>query len=94
MERPLEIVAELSPSAGLMQSERRSRVDRTAQPERKSRSAPRRDLAAPGERDESSWMPSVRALVIALLLGAAAGATAALWVTLEDAKGLITSVAS
>jgi hypothetical protein len=39
-------------------------------------------------------MPSVRALVIALLLGAAAGATAALWVTLEDAKGLITSVAS
>jgi hypothetical protein len=39
-------------------------------------------------------MPSVRSLVIALLLGAAAGATAALWVTLDDAKGLVTSVAS
>jgi hypothetical protein len=39
-------------------------------------------------------MPSVRALLIALLLGAAAGATAALWVTLEDVKRLVTSVAS
>ena len=77
-----------------MQSERCSRVERTAQPERTNRSAPQRDLAAPGARDESSWKPFVRALVIALLLGAAAGATAALWVTLEDAKGLVTSVAS
>jgi hypothetical protein len=81
-------------SARLMPSERCSRVERGAQPERKSRSAPRRDPARSGARDESRWMPSVRALVIALLLGAAAGATAALWVTLDEAKGLVTSVAS
>jgi predicted outer membrane lipoprotein len=39
-------------------------------------------------------MPSLHALVVALLLGAAAGMIAALWVTVVDARGLVTSVAS
>jgi hypothetical protein len=42
----------------------------------------------------ASWVPSVRALVIALLLGGAGGTMAALWATIVDAKGLVISVGS
>jgi hypothetical protein len=34
-------------------------------------------------------MPSTRALLLAMTLGAAAGAIGALWTTLEDSKGLV-----
>jgi hypothetical protein len=43
---------------------------------------------------ERRWAPSARALVIALLLGAAGGCMAALWATIVEAKGLVISVAS
>jgi hypothetical protein len=81
-------------SAGLTASGRGSPFERTAQRERSARAAPRADAAPSGARPERRWMPSLRALVIALLLGAGAGAIAALWVTLGDANGQVTSVAS
>jgi hypothetical protein len=78
-----------------MASARCSPFERTAQRERSARSAPRGDAAPPGARPKRRWMPSSRALVVALLLGAGAGAIAALWVTLDDVKGgQVTSVTS
>lgn len=82
-------------SAGLIASGRSSPFERTAQRERSARSALRAGAARPSARPERRWMPSLRALVVALLLGAGAGSIAALWVTLDDAKGgQVTSVAS
>jgi multidrug resistance efflux pump len=74
-------------SVGLMASGRSSPFERTAQRERSARSALRADAVPSGARPERRWMPSLRALVVALLLGAGAGSIAALWVTLDDAKG-------
>ena len=48
----------------------------------------------PDAPEDSRWIPSLRALVITMLLGAAAGVIGAFWVTLIEAKGLVLSLGS
>ena len=48
----------------------------------------------PDAPEDSRWIPSLRALVITMLLGAAAGVIGAFWVKLIEAKGLILSLGS
>lgn len=38
--------------------------------------------------EQSRWMPNARTLIVAALVGAAAGAVAALWVTVAQGLGL------
>jgi hypothetical protein len=78
-------------STGLMTSGRCLPHERTARRERSATAAPRADAAPSGDRPERRWIPSLRAIVTALLLGAGAGAIAALWLTLDDARGQVTS---
>jgi hypothetical protein len=44
--------------------------------------------------DGSRWRPSLRALLIALVLGAVAGSISALFLTVVEAKGLVISLPS
>ncbi len=48
----------------------------------------KRDEAVSDTGEQSRWMPSMRTLTIAALLGATAGTIAALWVTVAQGLGL------
>jgi hypothetical protein len=81
-------------SAGSEARAPRSRAARRSDASASDGRRRREDAAPPDAGEESRWIPFVRALAIALLLGAAAGVVTAFWVTLVEAKGLVLGVGS